>query len=112
MKNILLATVGAMCVLCSYAQQDKPTINVDGEFRTSFYNDRVGGEIRHDHSGFKGDYLNLSVSGTINSKFSYAWRQRLNKKIENNQYFDATDWVYLNYEADKNWSMAAGKQVC
>lgn len=111
MKNILLAAVGAMGVLCSYAQQGKPTINVDGEFRTSFYNDRVGDEIRHDHSGFKGDYLNLSVSGNINSKFSYAWRQRLNKKIENNQYFDATDWVYLNYEADKNWSMAAGKQV-
>lgn len=97
--------------LSAFADDDKPTINVDLQTRVSYLNDRVDNEIRHDASGFKGDYLLLMVSGQINDRISYSWRQRLNKKIDKNDKFDATDWVYVNYKADANWSFAAGKQV-
>lgn len=115
MKSIVMALCLAVWIFPVEAQSEdaknKPTVNVDLQARASFYNDRVGGEVRHDDSGFKGDYLNLIVSGKINDKFSYSWRQRLNKKISNSDFFDATDWIYVDYKVDRHWSAAAGKQI-
>ena len=77
--------------LSAFADDDKPTINVDLQTRVSYLNDRVDNEIRHDASGFKGDYLLLMVSGQINDRISYSWSPRLNKKIDKNDKFGATD---------------------
>lgn len=78
--------------------QDSPTVNVDLSGRASYINDRIGSEVQHANSGMKGDYLDLSVYGNIGKGFSYAWRQMLNRKIENNNFFDATAWVYITYK--------------
>lgn len=61
-------------------------------------------------SGFKGDYLQLVVSGTIDDHFSYAFRQRLNRPITREDFFNATDWLYLTYSTGK-WEFSAGKQI-
>lgn len=62
--------------------------------------------------GFHGRFLNLIIKGDLNDKFSYSFRQRLNKfKAMENDVFAATDWVYLNYKPSANWTLSAGKQI-
>ena len=53
---------------------------------------------------------NFRLDGNITDGLSYSWRQRLNKPHKDASFFDATDWVYLNYDFGR-WSVAGGKQV-
>ena len=76
----------------------KPSVNIDLQTRVSYLNDRVDHQIRHDASGFKGDYFLFSVSGQITDRLTYSWRQRINQKKNENDRFDGTDWVYLDYK--------------
>ncbi len=64
-----------------------------------------------DERGFKGRYLNFVLAGNIGEKFSYAYRQRLNKFNKSSSFFDATDWLYINYSPVKRLTLSAGKQV-
>ena len=75
--------------------------------------DYSGEQLKSDDykAGFYGRYLNVILSGTIGDKFSYAYRQRLNKAHADQSFFDATDWLYLNYAPSSNWQFSAGKQV-
>ena len=111
MKTCIALLASMLCVATpTLADDDSPSINIDLHSRVSYLNNRIGNEINHANSGYKGEYFLLSVSGQINDKISYAWRQRLNKKIDNNSMFDATDWLYVDYKFAPNWSVAAGKQ--
>lgn len=111
MKRLLTAGCLMLGSLLAGHAQDKPSVNIDAQTRVGYLYDRLGGETRDDQTGFKGEYLNLIVNGNLNRSFSYSWRQRMNKKISDSDFFDATDWIYLNYQADRHWSLAAGKQV-
>ena len=112
MKTCIALLASMLCVATpTLADDDSPSINIDLHSRVSYLNNRIGNEINHANSGYKGEYFLLSVSGQINDKISYAWRQRLNKNIDNNSMFDATDWLYVDYKFAPNWSVAAGKQV-
>lgn len=111
MRHFPLLAIAALCALPTQAQETAPKLKIGAETKVGFYNDRVGGELRHDHSGFKGDQLNVFVDGQINEKVSFAFRQRLNKKIERNDIFQATDWMYVTYQANKNWGVSAGKEI-
>lgn len=62
------------------------------------------------NTGFEGKYLMIRLDGTIVPGLSYSWRQRLNKPHKDANFFDATDWVYLNYDL-AGWSFSAGKQI-
>lgn len=65
-----------------------------------------------DKAGFHGRNLNLMLDGKINSMFEYHLRQRLNVPIGNIEgLLDATDWAYLTYHINDNFSLSAGKQV-
>lgn len=61
-------------------------------------------------TGFKGKYLMWRMDGQIVKGLTYSWRQRFNKGVTNNSFFENTDWLYVNY-ANKGWNFAAGKQV-
>lgn len=111
MRNIIKSLCVILFPVTCVAQETMPTVNIDAQAKVGYYDDRVGSEKLHNSSGFKGDYLNLIINGRINNQFSYSWRQRLNKKIENNGFFDATDWMYICYQANKNWNIAGGKQI-
>ncbi len=110
MKKVLLALWMCCSLLTAFAQE-KTTFDLGFETRMGYHREEIDGEKLDGNSGAKGDYLNLKLNGTIGSKFSYSWRQRFNKKINDSHFFDATDWVYLTYQADPNWSISAGKQV-
>lgn len=72
-----------------------PSINIDLQTRVSYLNDRIDNHIRHDASGFKGDYFLLSVSGQVTDRLTYSWRQRINQKKERSDRFDGTDLSVL-----------------
>ena len=109
--HVLIA--GLLCMATpSIADNDfKPSVNIDLQTRVSYLNDRVDHQIRHDASGFKGDYLLFSVSGQLTDRLTYSWRQRINQKKNENDRFDGTDWVYLDYKLNDHWNVAAGKQA-
>ncbi len=64
-------------------------------------------------SSFDGKYLNIILEGEITDKFSYKYRQRmiLSSKLGYQSFFNATDWLYINYKINKNFSVSGGKQV-
>ena len=71
MKSRLAIVAGLLCLaLPMLADDDRPTLNIDLHSRVSFMNDRVGNEIRHDASGFKGDYFFLIANGQVDDHFA------------------------------------------
>ena len=64
-------------------------------------------------SSFDGRYLNIILEGEITDKFSYNYRQRmiLDSKPDYQSFFNATDWLYLTYKINKNFSVTGGKEV-
>ena len=76
--------------------------------RASFHQDWKPGEY---NSHFHGDYLNLHMLGQISDKLTFRVRQRLNKKIDDQNPFNATDFLWLKYQFHPKWSVTAGKQA-
>ncbi|MCM1029494.1 MAG: OprO/OprP family phosphate-selective porin [Alloprevotella sp.] len=69
-----------------------------------------GSTVIKDNTGFEGKFLNIRLDGNITDNLSYSWRQRLNKGHNDRSFFDATDWVYLQWNTGR-FSIAGGKQV-
>lgn len=93
------------------AAQENDPINIRAEVRLDWQHEDVDGTEMVNNSGFKGRYLNIAIDGHISPKFNYAYRQRLNRTHSDESFFDATDWIWLNYQPSKNWGISAGKQV-
>ena len=111
MKNTLCALLAVFCCQFAFAQQDEALLNLGVETRADYQREYIDGDAVKGNCGFKGKYLNIRMDGRLNEKFSYSYRQRLNKANADQSFFDATDWVYLKYQATDNWAFSAGKQV-
>lgn len=110
MKKIICTLLAAVSVCHVFAQESK-IINLQAEVRFDYQREYLDGDALKDKSGFKGKYMNVILNGDINEHISYSYRQRLNKAHSNQSFFDATDWVYLTYNVNDNWSFSGGKQV-
>jgi hypothetical protein len=110
MKKFLF---GLGCMLCSAASAQilKPTVDINLDARVDYQYEDVDGTTIDDNSGFKGKYLDIQVDGELMPGLSYSWRQRLNKSSNNSSFFDATDWINLEYQMDPHWAISGGKQV-
>lgn len=108
-KTKLLTLLCALAVLPAVAQDE--LINLELQARVDYMHEQLDGEKVAPNSGFKGRFLNIYLSGTIDEHFSYSYRQRLNKEHLDRSFFDATDWVYLTYAPSERWGFSAGKQV-
>lgn len=104
LKFLLLAMV-ATCIATATMAQAPSTLLL--ESRSSFTFDNANNSNNY---GFKGEYFNLKVAGEIAPGLSYSWRQRINTTNMDKTFFDATDWLYLNYNTNR-WTFSAGKQV-
>ncbi len=63
-------------------------------------------------STFRADHLNLNVFGHITDKVDFRIRQRLNKQVfDENNIFNATDFVYVNWQATPKWRFLVGKNA-
>ena len=69
-----------------------------------------GGAADHDASGFRGQYLNLRIDGRLSTGLTFSYRQRFNK-LTDRTFFDATDWLHLDWQATGHLRLGAGKQV-
>lgn len=113
MKRFLLSLALGAAAAGMYAdspETDEKILNLRLETRLDWQGDWKDGNTVKDNTGFAGKYLNLRLDGNITHNLSYSWRQRFNKAHKDASFFDATDWIYLNYDLG-NWSFAGGKQV-
>ena len=62
-------------------------------------------------SHFQGDHLNLHIKGQLTDNLTFRVRQRLNKKVDEKNPFNATDFLWLKWQASPKWSFTAGKQA-
>ena len=93
MKKLICTLLMAISVIC-VAAQEKSLVNLQLETRFDYQREYLDGDAVNANSGFKGKYLNVMLSGTINEKWSYSYRQRLNKAHADASFFDATDWLH------------------
>lgn len=91
-------------------ETDPGLMTLRGEVRLDYQRDMQDGNVVDGNSGFEGKYVNFRVDGRLAEGLTYSWRQRLNKHHEDGNFFDATDWIYLDYRLGK-WSFSGGKQV-
>lgn len=109
MKKFLISVCATLFCMVIGAQEQN-LLNLKIEARGDYQREYVEDEAIDGNCGFKGQFLNLRVDGNISKEFSYSYRQRLNKKNGDANFFDSTDWLYLAYTKD-NWQLSAGKQV-
>lgn len=61
--------------------------------------------------GFTGRYFNLHMGGNLTKNLSYYFRQRIIANPGSVNFFDNTDFLYLNYNITPNWSVRVGKDA-
>ena len=105
--SILLLAVGQM----AFAGENGPAITqLFGEARVAFQQEFIAGETMNDASGFRGKYINFRIDGRIIKSLTFSYRQRFNK-ISDTNFFDATDWLHVDWAATDKLSIGGGKQV-
>lgn len=109
-KTLLIFCLAAAAFARAEETATDPLVNLQAEVRLDYQHDWLDGHTVNDNTGFEGKYINFRLDGNITDGLSYSWRQRLNKPHKDASFFDATDWVYLNYDFGR-WSVAGGKQV-
>lgn len=92
------------------AEPKTELLNLFIRARADWQGDWNGATMNDDFSGFKGKYLMMRLDGEILPGFTYSWRQRFNKNVTDGNFFDATDWLNINY-ATNGWHFSAGKQI-
>ena len=118
MKNFLSRALLCGCCALSFsplvyaqsADDADEILRLDVLARVDWQNNSVDGSTLKDNSGFEGKYLMFRLDGKIVEGLSYSWRQRFNKMHFDSSFFDATDWLYLNYAVDR-WNFQAGKEI-
>jgi hypothetical protein len=111
MNKLGIAAIALLTGISASAQLFDPTVNLKVEARFDYQYDDIDGNAVDNNSGFKGKYLNMQLSGNLTDKISYSWRQRFNKSSYDGSFFDATDWINLNYAPNEHWDLNGGKQV-
>ena len=107
MKKTILTFIAAVIPLILEAQVGIDRLYFD--MRGSFHQEVTDGNYE---SQFKGDYLNLNIFGHIGEKIDYRVRQQFSKKVfEENNMFNGTDFLYINWQATRRWNFLFGKHA-
>lgn len=69
------------------------------------------GSVTEHHYGFRGDYFNFLLGGDIGDHISYFFRQRIIPAKGVTELFDNTDFLYIQYNFNKQWSLRVGKEA-
>lgn len=113
----LFLSLAAFC--CLHAQDDdarSPKVSepktfieeVSFDTRATFHQQTTSGVY---DSQMQGDYFNLHIKGQLAEGLTFKVRQRLNKKIDDKNPFNATDHLWLRWQPSHKWSFTAGKQA-
>ena len=71
----------------------------------------TGGSATQHHYGFRGDYFNFLLGGNIGDHISYFFRQRIVPVKGYTELFDNTDFLYIQYKFNDQWSLRMGKEA-
>ena len=74
------------------------------------YNPITGKADQHNY-GFRGDYFNFLLGGEIGDHISYFLRQRIIPIKGYTEFFDNTDFLYIQYKFNNQWSIRMGKDA-
>lgn len=69
------------------------------------------GETTQHNYGFHGDYFNLLLGGDVGDHISYFIRQRIIPHAGTVNFFDNTDFLYIQYRFNDNWALRLGKEA-
>ena len=111
--KLILLSAGIFCGMQLNAQQsavDAVKSHVDEisiDTRATFHQELRAGKY---DTHFQGDYLNLHIFAHLSDNISLRIRQRLNKKIDEKNPFNATDFLWLKWQINPKWAITAGKQ--
>ena len=115
-KHTIMAIMLVLMPFASMRAQEKTDdgglkiTQLFGETRLGFHSQNSEWHANDDKTGFLGDYLNFRIDGQIVSGLTFSYRQRFNKTTTKN-FFDATDWMHLDWKATPKLTLSAGKQV-
>lgn len=113
---ITSAILAASTLSASAAETESATADAQSiatlrvEARLDYQRDWLDGNTVSSNSGFEGKFINIRLDGNITDNLSYSWRHRFNRHVKDGNFFDATDWVYLQWNTGR-WTLAGGKQV-
>lgn len=83
--------------------------------RTMWSNTPTGyqptGTVAQHNYGFRGDYFNFLLGGEIGDHISYFIRQRIIPHAGTVNFFDNTDFLYIQYKFNDQWSLRLGKEA-
>ena len=105
MRHFILLFCLMLPVLCR--AQSIHVDEVSADVRFTFHEEIREGEYG---SHFQGDYFNIHIKGQIADGLTFRVRQRMNKKIDDKNPFNATDFLWLKWQATPKWSFTGGKQ--
>ena len=107
-KMISCAVLAGMCVTALGQDAGAYVSEISVDARTTFHQQTTGGVY---DSHFQGDYFNFHILGQFSDRLTYRVRQRLNKEIDVQNPFNATDFLWLSWKATEHWSLTGGKQA-
>lgn len=61
--------------------------------------------------GIHGRYFNIIAGGSLGNGFSYYFRQRMKPEAGSINFFDNTDFLYLDYAPSPHWKLRFGKDA-
>ena len=105
--TLLTVTYAGIALADGPAPVTTEIARLDVEARFDYTHTSYDGDTSDKRSGFEGRYLVMRLDGMIVPGLTYSWRQRFNK---NTSFFEATDWVYLDY-ATGRWNVNGGKEI-
>lgn len=73
-------------------------------------NPMTGKAEQHDY-GFHGDYFNFLLGGDVGDHISYFIRQRIIPHAGTVNFFDNTDYLYIQYRFNDQWALRMGKEA-
>lgn len=87
------------------------SFNLDLELHAGFYGDFAGGKL--DEAVFRFKDVKLNISGEVNERISYGYRQRLNGSFEGptlDNLNESIEYAYIGYQLSDRFTLTAGKQ--
>ena len=82
----------------------------DGYLPATYFQGLDGSAMQH-HYGFRGDYFNFLLGGDMGDHISYFVRQRIIPVKGFTEFFDNTDFLYIQYKFNDQWSLRMGKEA-
>ena len=106
MKRLFTIVLGLLLAAPVAIAQQTHIDDIWVDTRATFHQQTTDGVYS---SNFQGDYFNIHMTGQLADGLTFRIRQRMNKRIIEDNPFNATDFLWLKWQATPKWSFTFGK---